>query len=162
MRDKRRWAGAIGSALFYMAVGPLAGLATLLLLLWLVELFQNPHDLAVEDAGSLLLGAPLLIFFSYMFGAVPALMTGLLAGSCLPVVVSPRHAFLAGLIGACVGAACALPLVPGGAIAAVAGGRWCDFDVLWLLAGPGFVAALFCAWLRSRRARAVADPAAGD
>lgn len=144
---------AVQGALFYTAVGPPIGLIVLLLFLIVTEFVQDPGGQAAGDLGSLLLGAPILVAFSYILGVVPGFLTGFIAGLFLRRLASLWHVLLIGVVGACVGGGCALPFMLDRTTSTTDTGFWRSLSNLWLLAGPSFVAALFCAWRQLRGAR---------
>ncbi len=123
--------GAAGGAGLFLALGPPVGTAVFALLVTVAG-----HDL---DS---LKNLPMMIFlvpWSYLFGGVPALLCGVVAGAFRPARVSWRSYCLPGLLGGLYAMAFQLGL-------ASRDYTWAELQVPLLMGGvPGLVGAVACA-----------------
>ncbi len=152
------WRQATASAGFYALVGPLVGSAALLLGGAAVLLIDAP---SAESVGTALLAIPVVLFFGYIFGVLPALVTGLLAGLVRHRITRWRHVLLVALLGSGVTVLLLGVLLysfdAGGTDKAGSNGLG-DLKGFLLLAAPGFIASFYCAWRQLRANRAVQMP----
>ncbi len=138
----------MASAGFYLLAGPLIGIAVVILAMLAGALLDGGADLGIT-----LFVIPVFIFFGYIFGAVPAAITGLLVGWYRHRLLRWQHVLIAGLAGAAVSTTCLTaffywaesPRRPG-----LEAGFFERMGGAWILAIPGFVAALLCAWWQLR------------
>ncbi|MCF7769747.1 hypothetical protein [Achromobacter pulmonis] len=119
---------AAGGAALYLFMGPPIGVLVLSLML----------AVAARSAEHLLTSI-LLIPWAYLFGGVPALLSGLVAGACKPALASGRAYCLAGLVGGLYGTVFLLGL-------SSRDGAWHELPVPLIAGGvPGLVAGALCA-----------------
>lgn len=137
--------GAAGGAGLFLALGPPAGTAVFALFVTIAG-----HDL--ESLKNL----PMMIFlvpFSYLFGGVPALLCGVVAGAFRPARVSWRSYCWPGLLGGLYATAFQMGLTSRDF-------AWSEFQALLLMGGlPGLVGAVVCARILYRKSpEAAAEP----
>lgn len=151
------WRQAAASAGFYALVGPLVGSMALLLGGAAVLLFDAP---SAESVGTAVLAIPVVFFFGYIFGVLPALLTGLLAGFVRHRITRWPHVLVIALLGSVVSTLLLGALLYSadmhGASANESGLN--EFPEFLLLGVPGFIASCYCAWRQLRANRALNAP----
>lgn len=148
-----RWRQAFASAAFYAFAGPpIAGVIAVLALAVASALEGDTEQAALLGV----LGLPLAVFFSYIFGVLPALLTGLLAGWFSHRIQRWRHVLYVALLGLIVTSACWAAFtwrVDSGDFLPRTSNTLQEIAGPLLFGLPGLVAAFFCGWRQMRTNR---------
>lgn len=141
------WRQAAASAGFYALLGPLVGSLAIGVPLYAFLLVEEP---TAESVG-MVIGLPVVVFYGYVLGLVPAALTGFVAGWFRHRIARPVHVLWVGVLGASItGLTLGTVFYRGGDFAVSIAGALREATAVALMAGPGFGAALFCAWRQLR------------
>jgi hypothetical protein len=139
-------------ALYFGVLGPPIGALAFTAMLWLMSLYGEPDQSWNELGTGVAAVAAVFVLFSWMFGAVPAVVLGLVAGGFRPRLARWSFCLLIGLLGG-------LLSIGWGQLMLGVGGEHLGSDP-WAFGVPGAVSGLVVARVfglrAARRARAQA------
>jgi hypothetical protein len=126
-------------ALFFTLLGPAIG-GVLYIIIFVIASFVK--HFSITDAAT---GLPVVIFFSYIFGCVPAFATGFIASFFQNIIAPKQWIAASGVIGFCIATTIAFTFNYKSDATETITSQLLSWVQLFGL--PGFLAAAICAWV---------------